>query len=167
MILPSDISSMAKTVTPLDGNELLGLPIDLNRGRPVIAGQPVGQMTAGATLHMRQNDMHRTMKVLHLGALTAAAALYVASTTDAAAQNARNCGPREAVVDRLAEGYGETRQSIGLGANNSVVEVFASRETGSWTITVTTPNGLTCLVASGQSFETLAEALPEKGKEDA
>ncbi|MGA9253782.1 MAG: hypothetical protein WBV78_17315 [Roseobacter sp.] len=111
--------------------------------------------------------MHRTMKVLHLGALTAAAALYIASTTDAAAQNTRNCGPREAVVDRLAEGYGETRQSIGLGANNAVVEVFASQETGSWTITVTTPNGLTCLVASGQSFEKLAEALPEKGKEDA
>lgn len=110
--------------------------------------------------------MHRTMKILHLGALTAAAALYIASTTDASAQNSRNCGPREVVLDRLAQGYGETRQSIGLGANNAVVEVFASQDTGTWTITVTTPNGLTCLVASGQSFETLAEALPAKGKED-
>lgn len=111
--------------------------------------------------------MNRTTKALHLGALTAAAALYVASVTDAAAQNARNCGPRASVVDRLAEGYGESRQSIGLGANNSVVEVFASDETGTWTITVTTPNGLTCLVASGQSFEALAEVLPAKSKEDA
>ena len=72
---------------------------------------------------------------------------------------------RDAVVDRLAEGYGETRQSMGLGANNAVIEVFASAETGTWTITVTTPNGLTCLVASGQSFETLAEALPAKGND--
>lgn len=112
--------------------------------------------------------MNRTVKVLHLGALTAAATVYIASVTDAAAQqNTRNCGPREAVVDRLAEGYGETRQSMGLGANNSVVEVFASNETGTWTITVTTPNGLTCLVASGQSFEELVEALPEKEKKDA
>ena len=110
--------------------------------------------------------MTRTAKALHLGALTAAAALYIPSATDVAAQNARNCGPREAVVDRLAEGYGETRQSMGLGANNSVVEVFASDETGTWTITVTTPNGMTCLVASGQSFEKLVEALPAKGKED-
>lgn len=109
--------------------------------------------------------MKRTVKILHLGALTAAAALYIVTTTDAAAQNARNCAPREAVVDRLAEGYGETRQSMGLGANNAVVEVFASDETGTWTITVTTPNGLTCLVASGQSFETLAEALPAKKKD--
>jgi hypothetical protein len=109
--------------------------------------------------------MKRSSKILHLGALTAAAALYIASTSDVAAQNARNCAPRESVVDRLAEGYGETRQSMGLGANNAVIEVFASAETGTWTITVTTPNGLTCLVASGQSFETLAEALPAKGND--
>ncbi|WP_372885544.1 hypothetical protein [Shimia sp.] len=73
-----------------------------------------------------------------------------------------NCAPREMVVQRLAEGYGETRQSIGLGANNAVVEVFASAS-GSWTITVTFANGSTCLVASGQAFETLAEALPPAG----
>lgn len=109
--------------------------------------------------------MTRTSKMLHLGALSAAAALYIASTTDVAAQNARNCAPRDSVVDRLAEGYGESRQSMGLGANNAVIEVFASDETGTWTITVTTPNGLTCLVASGQSYETLAEALPAKGND--
>lgn len=80
----------------------------------------------------------------------------------AAAQTAPNCAPRETVVARLASTYGETRQSIGLGSNNSVVEVFASVESGTWTITVTTAAGLTCLVASGQSFETLAEALPTK-----
>lgn len=109
--------------------------------------------------------MTRTSKMLHLGALSAAAALYIVSTTDASAQNARNCAPRDAVVDRLADGYGESRQSMGLGANNAVIEVFASDETGTWTITVTTPNGLTCLVASGQSYETLAEALPAKGND--
>ncbi|WP_420862693.1 hypothetical protein [Algirhabdus cladophorae] len=75
----------------------------------------------------------------------------------------RNCAERDAVVERLASGYGETRQSMGLGANNAVVEVFASDETGTWTITVTNPQGVTCLVASGQHFEELAEALPAKG----
>jgi len=75
----------------------------------------------------------------------------------------RNCAERTAVVERLASGYGETRQSMGLGANNAVVEVFASDETGTWTITVTNAQGVTCLVASGQHFEELAEALPAKG----
>lgn len=104
-------------------------------------------------------------KFLKLGALAVSGAVYLAATTDVMAQSARNCGPREVVVNRLAEGYGEVRQSMGLGSNNSVVEVFASTETGTWTITVTMPNGMTCLVASGQAFEELAEALPAMGND--
>ncbi|MDQ2094704.1 hypothetical protein NOI20_11335 [Rhodobacteraceae bacterium 10Alg 79] len=77
----------------------------------------------------------------------------------------RACAPRAQVVTRLAQQFGETRQSIGLGANNAVVEVFASPESGTWTITVTLANGTTCLVASGQAYETLAEALPPGGKD--
>ncbi|QIE46813.1 hypothetical protein G5B38_15485 [Pseudohalocynthiibacter aestuariivivens] len=78
---------------------------------------------------------------------------------------APNCAPRDIVVSRLADTYGETRHSIGLGANNAVVEVFASDASGSWTITVTSPTGVTCLVASGMAFETLAEALPAQGSD--
>ncbi|MGX9356574.1 hypothetical protein ACS3SW_15835 [Roseobacteraceae bacterium S113] len=94
--------------------------------------------------------------------LTCAAACAIFSATVVSAQT-QNCGPRAVVVDRLAERYGETRQSIGLGANNQVLEVFASQDTGTWTVTVTSVQGVTCLVASGQAFETLAEALPAKG----
>ena len=108
--------------------------------------------------------MNRLGKIFRFGTLTAASALYLAATGDVAAQG-RNCAPRAAVVERLATGYGETRQSVGLGSNNAVVEVFASTETGSWTITVTMPGGLTCLVASGQSYEAVAEGAPVKGKD--
>ena len=97
--------------------------------------------------------------------MTLGLGLMALAAGQVSAQNARNCGPREAVVERLAGKYGETRQSIGLGANNAVVEVFASQETGTWTITVTMPTGVTCLVASGQSFESLAEALPPQGND--
>lgn len=72
----------------------------------------------------------------------------------------RNCAPRAAVLERLANGYGETRQSIGLAAQGQVVELFASAETGSWTITVTLPSGLTCLVAAGEAYERVAETPP-------
>ena len=71
-----------------------------------------------------------------------------------------NCAPRPDVLQRLAETYGETRRGIGMARQGTVMEVFASDETGSWTITVTLPNGLTCLVAAGEAYETLAEALP-------
>ncbi|MFD1195619.1 hypothetical protein ACFQ3C_13175 [Seohaeicola saemankumensis] len=79
-------------------------------------------------------------------------------------RNAANCAPRDKVVERLAGTYGETRRSIGLGANNALIEVYASDDSGSWTITETLPSGLTCLVASGQAFETLADTPPATGK---
>lgn len=85
-------------------------------------------------------------------ALIAATALAVFHGAGAFAQGA-SCATHDTVVKRLADGYGETRQSIGLAPNNSVVEVFASLETGTWTITVTNTSGITCLVASGQSYE--------------
>ncbi len=72
----------------------------------------------------------------------------------------RQCAAHDAVVERLAARYGESRQSIGLGSDNSVVEVYASAETGSWTIVVTRPGGPTCLVAAGQSFQQVNEASP-------
>ena len=98
-----------------------------------------------------------------LKAIVAIVAITAITATPAYAQQNRNCAPRQAVVDRLASTYGETRQSIGLGQRGMLIETFASSDTGTWTITVTTPNGVTCLVASGQSWEELAEALPPKG----
>lgn len=81
----------------------------------------------------------------------------------AAEAQGRNCAPRQVVVDRLAEGFSETRQSIGMGTNSAIVETFANLDTGTWTITVTLPSGVTCLVASGQAFERLEEALQPAG----
>ncbi|MEL6520229.1 MAG: hypothetical protein AAFQ66_04655 [Pseudomonadota bacterium] len=96
-----------------------------------------------------------------------AVGLLVLAATGVEAQNVRNCADRAKVVERLNDGYGETRQSMGLGANNAVVEVFASAETGTWTITVTMPTGMTCLVASGRAFEALKEELVPSGENDA
>lgn len=83
--------------------------------------------------------------------------------TDHAFAQSSPCAERERIVSRLTTKYGETRQSIGLGANNGIVETFASDETGTWTITVTMPDGMTCLVASGQAFEASAELASAAG----
>ena len=82
---------------------------------------------------------------------------FLLSTGAAAAQT---CSDHETMVRHLAEGWGEARQSIALDAGNSVVELFASPETGTWTMTITQAGGQTCMVASGHSFEMLDEALP-------
>jgi len=104
--------------------------------------------------------MKRQFLALSLGV----GAMILATGHAFAQQQNRNCADRARVIERLATAYGESRQSIGLGANNAVIEVFASTETGTWTITVTSPAGMTCLVASGQAFEALSEDLtPAKG----
>ncbi len=75
----------------------------------------------------------------------------------------QNCGQRPMVVEMLTGKYGETRRGMGMAANNTVMEIYASTETGTWTITITLPDGMTCLVGSGQGFEPMAEELPAKG----
>jgi len=102
--------------------------------------------------------MNDTLILLASGLLIAAAALASPAT---AQQSSRNCGDRDRVVAHLAEGYGETRQSVALAANNTMVEVFASLDTGTWTITMTSASGRTCLLAAGQSYQPLDEVLEE------
>jgi hypothetical protein len=71
---------------------------------------------------------------------------------------APSCAPRAEVLEMLGVRYSEERQSIGIAANNSVIEVFAS-EAGTWSIIATMTNGETCLIASGESFETITDTL--------
>lgn len=68
-----------------------------------------------------------------------------------------NCGKYEDAVKLLQESYGETRQTVGLASNGAMVEMFASVETGTWTILVTIPGGPTCLAAEGSSYQLLVE----------
>lgn len=73
-----------------------------------------------------------------------------------------NCAPREVLPPRLAETYGETLRALGLAANNTLVEIYASEETGTWTVVVTRPDGLSCLVASGGDWTPITPVqLPE------
>ncbi|WP_298296173.1 hypothetical protein [uncultured Litoreibacter sp.] len=76
------------------------------------------------------------------------------------AQSNNRCAERQVVLDRLSGKFGEARQSIGMAPNNTVVEMFASAASGTWTITVTHPNGVTCMVAAGTAFEQVDEELP-------
>ncbi len=76
---------------------------------------------------------------------------------------AANCAERSVVLTELGGKYQETRRAIGIAGNNVVMEMFASADTGTWTLTITTPDGLTCLVASGNGYEALADNLAPSG----
>jgi len=95
--------------------------------------------------------MTKTQK-LNTALIALASAVILLFALPARAQG-QNCGPRDIVVERLADRFGETRRGIGLATRTRVVEIFASDATGTWTVTVTLPNGRTCLLASGQAWE--------------
>lgn len=63
------------------------------------------------------------------------------------------CGERDSIIAQLEKKYGETRRSVGLQQGRGVVEVYASEETGSWTILMTDTRGKTCLMAAGEAFQ--------------
>ena len=73
------------------------------------------------------------------------------------------CGDRTKLLKALSEKYKEAPRALGLSSSGKAIfEVFTSK-TGTWTIAVTLPSGMTCLVASGQAFEHLSEPLRPTG----
>ncbi|MEP4035111.1 hypothetical protein [Pseudophaeobacter sp.] len=68
---------------------------------------------------------------------------------------AASCAPRDGVVERLQQAYSESLSAGGLQKSqtvDTVVEVWSSTETGSFTVLVTHPSGISCIVASGQHY---------------
>jgi hypothetical protein len=84
--------------------------------------------------------------------LAASLVLALVSATPALAQTL--CGDRSEFLKQLDRSYGEHTEALGIAANGAVLEVLTS-EKGSWTILVTSPKGTTCVVATGESWETV------------
>ncbi|MBO9463765.1 hypothetical protein TRP8649_00306 [Pelagimonas phthalicica] len=73
-----------------------------------------------------------------------------------------HCAPRDIIVSKLQEKYSEQLTSGGLTQGDpakSVVEIWTSKETGSFTVLVSTATGISCIVAAGTEF---FEAEPVK-----
>ena len=64
------------------------------------------------------------------------------------------CAQREELVRNLADKYNEQQTAVGLessGGKYRIVEVFASA-TGSFTILLSYPDGVSCVVSSGEGW---------------
>ncbi|NKB56591.1 MAG: hypothetical protein GKS00_09660 [Alphaproteobacteria bacterium] len=65
------------------------------------------------------------------------------------------CESRTAVLDFLSTRYSEAPIAMGMSKDGGVVEILTSGPGSTFTIIVTMPNGLTCMVAAGDSWESL------------
>jgi len=99
--------------------------------------------------------MKRSMIVL-LGAMAA-------PLTVGPANGQALCGDRDDIISRLESGYKESATGFGLAGNGGVVELYTSKK-GSWTLLMTQPNGMSCLIAAGENWESLPDTKPASQK---
>ena len=90
-------------------------------------------------------------KILTLGAGFA----LLAST--AMAQGQPQCNERDNVLELLAKKYKETPIAAGVTNTGGLVEVLTDHKSGTWTIIVTTPQGMSCLVAAGEGWRNMEQ----------
>lgn len=81
-----------------------------------------------------------------------AAAGVIAFSTVASAQML--CKERSEVIAKLSAGYMEAPVAMGLASNGALIEVLSSARNGeTWTILLTQPNGISCVMATGESWQ--------------
>jgi len=82
--------------------------------------------------------------------LIAASVLFL-SVSSANAQ--QFCAPRDKAVVQLEKQFGEFVSGRGLAVNGKqMIEIFVS-EKGSWTVLISDPKGLSCVVTSGENWQ--------------
>ena len=62
------------------------------------------------------------------------------------------CDQRDSVLELLAQKYKEAPVAIGVTHNGGLVEVLSTGKGTTWSIIVTTPTGMSCLVAAGEGW---------------
>ena len=69
------------------------------------------------------------------------------------------------MVQKLAEQVSARRcAASACTATTAVVEIYSSEETGTWTILMTRPDGMSCLLAAGQRWEQDVHPLDKPGR---
>ena len=95
-----------------------------------------------------------------------AASVLIGTSMAALPVQAANCANRDLVVERLQSKYDETFTAGGLQVSQTtqtMVEVWASQETGTFTVMLTTPEGMTCVVATGTDWHQVAPTETVQG----
>lgn len=63
------------------------------------------------------------------------------------------CDKRDKIAERLETRYQEFQRAIGLTNNGRLVELWATEDRATWTLVLTHPNGISCLIAAGVNWQ--------------
>lgn len=91
--------------------------------------------------------------MVRIACVAAAAALIAAPAYAQSAGPGPACVKRADLIKHLEARYHEAPSAVGIADNGALLEVFSSKSGETWTVTVTMPNGISCMVASGQQWQ--------------
>ncbi len=84
--------------------------------------------------------------------LLLALALFAGSSSFVAAQML--CVDRVDMLNRLASEYGEELIEVKMIEDHGLLEVLKSPTKGTWTLLLTKPGGISCVLATGKGLDT-------------
>jgi hypothetical protein len=67
------------------------------------------------------------------------------------------CDQRDSVLQVLQQKYKEQPVALGVTHNGGLVEVLTTGNDTTWSIIVTTPQGMSCLVAAGEGWKAMQQ----------
>lgn len=92
--------------------------------------------------------------VAALGALALTLSLVGAGPAEAAAPNV--C-MKSADLENVLGKHKEAPAAIGVASNGSLLQVFTTADGATWSIVMTDPRGISCIVAIGKDWDQRAE----------
>ena len=63
------------------------------------------------------------------------------------------------IIEKLGEGYSEAPIARGLASSGGMVEVFSSPDGETWTLLLTSPQGISCMMSEGQAWMAVQPVL--------
>lgn len=91
--------------------------------------------------------------------LAAIGLLLVLGTGSAIATepSAPPCLAYDQAAAHLSKQYAERPVGVGLKTDGNVLQIFASRKTGTWTLLSIRPDGTSCVIAAGQHWQEIID----------
>ena len=78
--------------------------------------------------------------------------LVSAITLVANGAQAAICGPHEKIVATLHKQYEELPTAVGISNSGRLLEILVHRDGASWTVLLTSPEGVSCVIDAGESW---------------
>lgn len=80
----------------------------------------------------------------------------------AAAQQRQLCAPRDKLVEKLAQEFGEAPSAGGIDGAGNLMEILTGPK-GSWTLLIVRPDRMACIVGSGDGWLLYEPTVPGRG----